>query len=643
MANLALIKGARDAANKYMDPALSVRQAVLRGEQAFLRRQALQRAEKEKSENFRLQLLSRMDMIKSSKLAPQLRDWSTNASLKVQEQFRNTLNDPNISKEDQIIAFQQYNASIDNIRTKNDQFKEWLENYALTENDLISDLNDPEQIAKIRAIGEGNFKVTEDGMFQIGEGDDAEIVDIDNMLNSTEILKNFSGYKNLLAEFQMVGLDSGLKGLSEEFFNKQVDLKFNASSLNEMNNEGLASIVVDFIAKDSIDPETIKDNQSQMAILSKALKEDYKDDGKLNQSTEASKNLTSENYRDYLMGYIKDNVKAAIKDQYTTGYKEYQSKLAAQAKAGVSEKQIKADENIANFNYKVDQNLVNLGLNQVMNEAGLLKGNATFDDINLINFSTRNDKFVETMTNLGFNVEFEYAIDEEGTEDLNNLRGVTIQDQAGTKKFYLPKGASLRNFLELAYNIKSDNFYSDARATMKVNEYFTQLQGGASSGAFFRSPTKQQTSSQDVGDVYSPIIENPDGKFVGPDGKRFDGGELIQRGTGDLAPNKVYENTVIKTLKDKDGTDITDDLLDSEITNVSFRRKYRTYRLQLSRKNPPQKATIRNIRALEKEKGFPPIDFTEYGLPNLDPNHKGGEVGTLLKLGEMNQNYTRTL
>tara|TARA_Y100000768_G_scaffold109991_2_gene80887 strand:+ start:25618 stop:27522 length:1905 start_codon:yes stop_codon:yes gene_type:complete len=634
MANLALIKGARDAANKYRDPSLVVRQAVLRGEAAFLRRQALQRAEKEKSENFRLQLLSRMDMIKSSKLAPQLRDWSTNASLKVQEQFKNTLNDPNISKEDQIIAFQQYNSSIDNIRTKNDQFKEWLENYALTENDLISDLNDPEQIAKIRAIGEGNFKVTEDGMFQIGEGDDAEIVNIDNMLNSTEILKNFSGYKNLLAEFQMVGLDSGLKGLSEEFFNKQVDLKFNASSLNEMNNEGLASIVVDFIAKDSIDPETVKDNQSQMAILSKALKEDYKDDGKLNQSTEDSKNLTSENYRDYLMGYIKDNVKAAIKDQYTTGYKEYQSKLAAQTNKELSQKQINADENIANFNYKIQQNLGNLGVDQIINEAGLLRGNATFDDINLINFSTRNDKFVETMTNLGFNVEFNYAIDEEGTEDLNNLRGVTIQDQAGTKKFYLPKGASLRNFLELAYNVKSDNFYSDARATMKVNEYFNILQTNAKNQILFKPPTKQQISSQDVGDVYSPITYKPDGTPAG-------GGELIERGTGNLTP-KVYEDTVIKTLKDKDGADITDDLLDFEITNLSFRKDYSKLRERLSRKKPPQKATIRNIRALEKEKGLPPIDFTKYGLPNIDPNHRGGEVGTLRVLGEMNQNYTRT-
>ena len=72
MANLALIRGARDAANKFVDVTGVVRQAVLRGEAAFLRQEALERAEKEKSEAFRLQLLARGDTLQKSKIAPEM-------------------------------------------------------------------------------------------------------------------------------------------------------------------------------------------------------------------------------------------------------------------------------------------------------------------------------------------------------------------------------------------------------------------------------------------------------------------------------------------------------------------------------------------------------------------------------------------
>ena len=106
MANLALIRGAAVAANKFVDVTIPVRQAVLRGEAAFLRQEALERAEKEKSETFRLQLLARGDTLQKSKISPEMQGYATSKAMELQQQFRQTLLDPSVSKEDQVIALQ---------------------------------------------------------------------------------------------------------------------------------------------------------------------------------------------------------------------------------------------------------------------------------------------------------------------------------------------------------------------------------------------------------------------------------------------------------------------------------------------------------------------------------------------------------
>ena len=88
MANLALIRGAAAAANEFIDVGAALQQPFLRAEQAFLRMQAVERVEKEKNENFRLQLLAKGDVLQTSKIAPEMQNYATGKAIELQQRFR---------------------------------------------------------------------------------------------------------------------------------------------------------------------------------------------------------------------------------------------------------------------------------------------------------------------------------------------------------------------------------------------------------------------------------------------------------------------------------------------------------------------------------------------------------------------------
>ncbi len=272
MANLALIRGARDAANKFVDVTGVVRQAVLRGEAAFLRQAALERAEKEKSETFRLQLLARGDILQKSKIAPEMQGYATNKAMQLQQQFRQTLLDPNVSKEDQVIALQNYNSQIDEITSFNQQFLEFQDNFRKLETSQLSDLNDAERLSNARMIATGQFQWDGEN-FILGQGENQKVVNAQQLFSqdNQEIIKETVGYNKLLADFQSLGLEQGYKKVPEELFNQMVEQKFKGSDINQMNNAGLASIVVDYISNESVDPQTESDNMQQKQMLKEAL------------------------------------------------------------------------------------------------------------------------------------------------------------------------------------------------------------------------------------------------------------------------------------------------------------------------------------------------------------------------------------
>ena len=444
MANLALIRGARDAANKFVDVTGVVRQAVLRGEAAFLRQAALERAEKEKSETFRLQLLARGDTLQKSKIAPEMQGYATNKAMQLQQQFRQTLLDPNVSKEDQVIALQNYNSQIDEITSFNQQFLEFQDNFRKLETSQLSDLNDAERLSNARMIATGQFQWDGEN-FILGQGENQKVVNAQQLFSqdNQEIIKETVGYNKLLADFQSLGLEQGYKKVPEELFDQMVEQRFKGSDINQMNNAGLASIVVDYISNESVDPQTESDNMQQKQILKEALKQDYADDGLLNASSTGVKQIVSDSglpYREYLLNYIKDNVKKATKTQYNIGLNNAPADPIKTTKLSKFEiDRLVAVQNAENRSDKLKSIDIRKGLGFNVNKAGIIVGNPEEYKIPL-DEETQNNIFLPTLNRIGINAAFKFDEDDNPTE-------LEMIEQTTNRKVILRANASLRDVL----------------------------------------------------------------------------------------------------------------------------------------------------------------------------------------------------
>jgi len=469
MANLALIRGARDAANKFVDVTGVIRQAVLRGEAALLRQDALERAEKEKSETFRLQLLARGDTLQKSKIAPEMQGYATNKAMQLQQQFRQTLLDPNVSKEDQVIALQNYNSQIDEITSFNQQFLEFQDNFRKLETSQLSDLNDAERLSNARMIATGQFQWDGEN-FILGQEENQKVVNAQQLFSEAnqEIIKETVGYTKLLSEFQNFGLTQGYQKMDPALFEQMVDQKLLGSELNNMNTSGLASIVVDYISNESVDPSTGEDNRAQKQILKDALKQDYADDGLFNASSSAAKGLVQNSglgYRDYLIKYIGDNVKKAVQKQYDLGF----------SKAPKDPSKPPTKEDLAYQNAAVVAQDVLGGIFKIYNEeinalpknkAGIILTQKVLDDIKVDLSDPEGPSYTKLkslMKNLGWYVSNPIYADDRKRK----LVGVEFKNQAGTKILNVDDGDSLGPIVESLLLLEKIQ-RSNAKTLMKV-------------------------------------------------------------------------------------------------------------------------------------------------------------------------------
>jgi len=471
MANLALIRGARDAANKFVDVTGVVRQAVLRGEAAFLRQEALERAEKEKSEAFRLQLLARGDTLQKSKIAPEMQGYATNKAMQLQQQFRQTLLDPNVSKEDQVIALQNYNSQIDEITSFNQQFLEFQDNFRKLETSQLSDLNDAERLSNARMIATGQFQWDGEN-FILGEGKNKKMVNAQELFaeGNQEIIKETVGYNKLLADFQSLGLEQGYKKVPEELFDQMVEQKFKGSDINQMNNAGLASIVVDYISNESVDKETESDNMEQKQMLKEALKQDYADDGLLNASSTGVKQIVSDSglpYREYLLNYIKDNVKKAVKTQYDIGFNNApadpvkspgkDTEADKKRKIALQSAQLRSD--------KLVSPTIREELGFKLNNIGVIIGSP-----NQYKIPTTNDQtFLGALNKLGIDAAFI-------ANKNNEIIELEMREQTTNRKVRLRSNASLVQVVISAFKLTG---ISDLDAEIKANEIIYGKRGFA--------------------------------------------------------------------------------------------------------------------------------------------------------------------
>lgn len=484
MANLALIRGARDAANKFVDVTGVVRQAVLRGEAAFLRQAALERAEKEKSETFRLQLLARGDTLQKSKIAPEMQGYATNKAMQLQQQFRQTLLNPDVSKEDQVIALQNYNSQIDEITSFNQQFLEFQDNFRKLETSQLSDLNDAERLSNARMIATGQFQWDGEN-FILGQGENQKVVNAQQLFSqdNQEIIKETVGYNKLLADFQSLGLEQGYKKVPEELFDQMVEQRFKGSDINQMNNAGLASIVVDYISNESVDPQTESDNMQQKQMLKEALKQDYADDGLLNASSAGVKQIVSDSglpYREYLLNYIKDNVKKATKTQYNIGLKNAPKVVNDPSKPteGDKRRQINFD-NASTYSGEILQktnDYFNDQINELpKNESGVIM---VKDALNAITVNTKKNSpelqnFQKYLSDIGWYIS---AYNDDDT--------INIKNQAGTKTIEVYNGQPIGNLIKSILLLEG----IDRRTSNLLYSYI----GAGIIGANFTPPTLEE-------------------------------------------------------------------------------------------------------------------------------------------------------
>lgn len=448
MANLALIRGAAAAANEFIDAGAALQQPFLRAEQAFLRMQAIERVEKEKNENFRLQLLAKGDVLQTSKIAPEMQNYATGKAIELQQRFRETLLNPNIPKEEQIIALQNYNSQIDEITSFNQQFLEFQDNFRKIETSQLSELNDAERLANARMIAAGQFEWN-GSQFELGEGENKRMVNAQELFadGNQEIIKETVGYNKLLADFQSLGLEQGYKKVPEELFDQMVEQKFKGSDINQMNNAGLASIVVDYISNESTDTETESDNMGQKQMLKEALKQDYADDGLLNASSTGVKEIVSNSglaYRDYLLNYIKDNVKKAVKTQYDIGYKNAPKVVNDPDKLTEGDKRRQLNfNNASTYSGEIlekTNNYFNDQINELpKNESGVI---VVKDALNSITLNTKKNSpelknFQNYLSDIGWYVS---AYNDDDT--------INIKNQAGTKTIEVYNGQPIGNLIK---------------------------------------------------------------------------------------------------------------------------------------------------------------------------------------------------
>ena len=258
MANQQLIQGARDAANKFTDVTAAVDKAMARGEQALLRRRAIERQRQE----LQAQAIAQLPQLDTSKVPMQMRGYATTEAAKIRETALAAIQNKDLSPVERQLAIQEAISKVNEVATKANDYKQWIANFAEIAEDDLSQLNDPILLNRVNDIYKGNFTVNEEGNFEFSDG---SIKDFSQLVNTRPIMKRSDSYLNSLKVADQEFENYGLKGFSLE--NAQNKIKQELES-NKYTDADLASILLDELgAQEDVQP------------LIKQIKEDFEADG----------------------------------------------------------------------------------------------------------------------------------------------------------------------------------------------------------------------------------------------------------------------------------------------------------------------------------------------------------------------------
>ena len=258
MANQQLIQGARDAANKFTDVTAAVDKAMARGEQALLRRRAIERQRQE----LQAQAIAQLPQLDTSKVPMQMRGYATTEAAKIRETALAAIQNKDLTPVERQLAIQEAISKVNEVATKSNDYKQWIANFAEIAEDDLSQLNDPILLNRVNDIYKGNFTVNEEGNFEFSDG---SIKDFSQLVNTRPIMKRSDSYLNSLKVADQEFENYGIKGFSLE--NAQNKIKQELES-NKYTDADLASILLDELgAQEDVQP------------LIKQIKEDFEADG----------------------------------------------------------------------------------------------------------------------------------------------------------------------------------------------------------------------------------------------------------------------------------------------------------------------------------------------------------------------------
>ena len=289
------------AADRFTDVGDVVGQAVMRGEQAVLRRRAVENRRQE----LQAQAIAQLPMLDESQVPEQMREYAMTEAMNIRNEAIAAIQDKNITPVERQLAISKAMGKVNKIATQAGDFKQWIANLAEMGQDDLSKLNSPELMARVDDIYKGNF-VVQDGQFIFGDG---ETKDFGSLVNTRPISRRSDSY---LQQLQVVGNEYekyGLQGWDEASFNNKIE--------NEVKNikytdADLASILVDEMGDEL--PE---------GMLQK-IKDDFEDNGRLD-STEES--VT----RNELVKLVSDRYKKAAKEAFDRSKKLYDKKVSIEA------------------------------------------------------------------------------------------------------------------------------------------------------------------------------------------------------------------------------------------------------------------------------------------------------------------------
>lgn len=292
MANIALIKGAGMAANKFTDVSGAVRQAVLRGEQAVLR----VNAEKKRLEENNARAIAQLPQLDQSQVPMQMREWATGEAMKLREEAIAAISNKDLSPVEKQMAISNSIAKINGVATKANDFKQWIANVADLQQEDLSRLNSETLYSRINDIYEGNFQVA-DGNFIFADG---EVKDFNSLVNTRPITRRSDAYSSQVKSLGEQFEKFALQGWNEDEFDSKIDQVLGDEKYTDSD---IASIAVDELG---LSPELVK-----------TIQDDFEDNGRLDDID-----------KEGLVTQIKEQYKTAAKTAYDRAKSLYDRKTA---------------------------------------------------------------------------------------------------------------------------------------------------------------------------------------------------------------------------------------------------------------------------------------------------------------------------